>query len=80
MKIDPAPILLKFLEVDAAGIPQDSLQNALLYIEHGECGVAYDLIVYHIINGDVMLTDAGLERITAAAAAMGIRYPDLSTG
>jgi hypothetical protein len=77
---DPEPLLLEFLELYGDLVPPQSLAYVREYVEHGECGIAYDLLVFHIQHQDLVLPKRGEDLIRLIAARLGVSYPTLSTG
>jgi hypothetical protein len=79
MTVNPEHLLNKFIATHCELIPKDSVKWMNEFIDHGECGIAYDLIVFHIQEGSLIVDPAGGDLIQEIAKAMNLTYPQLST-
>ncbi|MEJ7929384.1 hypothetical protein WG922_05295 [Ramlibacter sp. AN1015] len=73
---DPEPLLMKLLCLEGEKLPRDLCKEAKHFIDHGECGLAYDVIVYHVRIGNAALSARGLQYLVDAGTIMGVKYPD----
>jgi hypothetical protein len=77
--MSPEEILLKLLQQERSRMREKDYETAHLYVEHNECGLAYDLFVFLERSNGLILTEVGKQLLLAAANALQIRYPALST-
>lgn len=77
---NPEPLLLRVLQIDAELIEQSASKEALHFMEFGECGLAYDVLVFEMDEKSYDPSPEALELIRRAASAMGLVFPQLSTG
>ena len=70
--------LLAALKLDDEKIHPDALKWVRNLIDHNECGVAYDALVFEIGNGAYLPSEKALSLIKHAASQMGIEFPNLS--
>ncbi|HSX93065.1 MAG TPA: hypothetical protein VLG41_09105 [Hydrogenophaga sp.] len=76
----PEPLLTRVLHINEALIDPGAAKEAQHFIEHGECGLGYDVLVFEIEEGRYMPTPEALELIKQAAVSMNLIFPGLSTG
>lgn len=76
----PEPLLQRVLQIDAELIEPSASKEAKHFMEFGECGLAYDVLVFEIENKKYMPSMEGLALIKQSAGAMGLTFPQLSTG
>lgn len=77
--IDAEHALLMVLVVDFERLRYlAGIQSTRSYIEHNECGLAYDDLVYAIENNAYTPSPEALCLIKKAGEMMGIEYPNLS--
>jgi hypothetical protein len=76
--LDPEMALLEVLKIDAERIPLDYADEARHFVDHNECGLAYDVLVFGVERAAYVPTPEALFLIKQAAEQMGITYPNLS--
>lgn len=76
---DPEAILLSLLDLECRAIPMRAADEILYYIDHNECGLAYDVLIFLVSRKEVILSTEGEKLLRNAARAMRIKYPQLST-
>ena len=77
--IDAEHALLMALVIDFEKLRHmEGIQHTRSYIEHNECGLAYDDLVFAIQNNMYEPTSSAFELIKWAGTNMGIQYPNLS--
>ena len=79
MILNPEDLLSTLLTRHAADVPPASLIDINEYIQHGECGLAYDLLVFHIQHSELGISEYGLVMMHKIAESLGVTYPALST-
>jgi hypothetical protein len=77
-ELDPEMALLEVLKIDAERIPSDYADEARHLIDHNECGLAYDVLVFGVERAVYIPTAEALLLIKHAAEKMSITYPNLS--
>lgn len=75
----PEPLLQRMLQIDAELIEPSASKEAKHFMEFGECGLAYDVLVFEIEDKRYIPSTEGLELIKQSAIAMGLVFPQLST-
>lgn len=78
VRSNPTPLLLRVLQIDAGLI--EASDEARHFMEFGECGLAYDVLVFEMDEKSYDPSPEALELIRRAASAMGLVFPQLSTG
>ena len=68
---NPEPYLLRVLELDIEQINPSARKEALHFIEFGECGLAYDVLVFDIQDGKYEPTPRAVDLIKQSATAIG---------
>lgn len=76
---NPESLLLRVLQVDGEFIQLDAANEARHFIEVGECGLAYDVLVFEVGERKYAPSPEALELIKQSALAMGLVFPQLST-
>lgn len=77
--IDAEHALLMVLAIDFQKLRHmDGIQSTRSYLEHNECGLAYDDLVFAIQNKMYAPSADALALLKKAGALMGIEYPNLS--
>ena len=77
--IDAEHALLMALVVDFEKLRHiEGIQSTRSYIDHNECGLAYDDLVYAIEKATYHPSPEALNLIKQAGEVMGIEYPNLS--
>ena len=72
-------MVMKFLSDFGQRLPETARKDVENFVAHGECGLAYDLLVFLVQDEGVGLPDEAVRAIKSAGKAMGIEYPQLST-
>lgn len=75
----PEPILRELLTAEKARLPEQAYQEALEFIDHNECGLAYDTFVLLMQRQGLVLSPAGEKLLRDSAKALEVEYPHLST-
>lgn len=75
----PEPLLLRILTMDVGFIPPASAAEAERFIAAGECGLAYDVLVFTIEDGRYSPSMVAMELIRQSALALGLVFPQYST-
>ena len=75
----PEPILRKLLATERSRLPRQAYQEALEFVDHNECGLAYDIFIYLVQHERLMLSAPGVRLLRDSAKALQIEYPNLST-
>jgi hypothetical protein len=70
--------LLAAIDIDQQKISAEALKWAREYINHNECGLAYDILVGEISRSSYSPSTEALALIKFSAAEMGIVYPAMS--
>lgn len=84
-QLHPAPPLMQAIELDEIEllkhdwvIQHDWVTTTKSFIEHNECGLAYDCLVSAIEKKIYLPSASSLELIKLAGKIMGIKYPNSS--
>lgn len=72
-------LLSKFMNCERSRLPAEACSEAVMFIDHDECGCAYDVFVFLVRANKMVLSSEGEMLLRQAAAAMEIEYPNLST-
>lgn len=76
---NPEQALLMVFALDYHALMRiDGIAHIRSFLEHNECGLAYDGFVFIIRDGLYQPTPRSLEIIKAAGVMLGIEYPNLS--
>ena len=76
----PEKMLFDFLVDYSMHLRSEVVKFMRQDIEHSECGLAYDALVFEIQHGHFVPDDKALGRVIQIAFSMNISYPNLSTG
>ena len=75
---NPEQALLMVLAIDYHDLMKvKGIAQTRNYLEHNECGLAYDDFVFITRNGIYQPTPKALELIKSAGAMLGVQYPKL---
>mgnify|MGYP003577825474 CR=1 FL=1 len=75
----PESILRELLAAERPRLPEQAYQEALEFIDHNECGLAYDTFVLLLQRRGLVLSATGEKLLRDLAKALEIKYPHLST-
>ncbi|MBL0917441.1 MAG: hypothetical protein IBJ14_01955 [Hydrogenophaga sp.] len=75
----PEALLLCALTKDIKLLTSIAIKEIRNFIEHGECGLAYDVFVFEMQDQRYAASIEAIALIKQAAQLMNIAYPRLST-
>lgn len=72
-------MLYQILALDRALLSPDATKEAQHFIEHGECDLAYEVLIFAMQDGTYHPSNEGLAMVKHVAGALGVVFPRLST-
>lgn len=75
----PEVLLHQILAVDRVLLGSDVVKEMDNFIEHGECGLAYDVLIFVLQDGTYHPSREGLALVELLAKSLGVVFPRLST-
>lgn len=72
-------MLCQILAIDRVLLGPDVTKEAGHFIEHGECGLAYDVLIFAMQDGTYHPSNKGLALIKHVARVLGVVVPKLGT-
>lgn len=76
---DPETLLLCALSRDRTLLVPSAVNEIRNFIEHGECGLAYDVFVFEMQDQRYVASIEAIAMIKRAGQLMSIEFPKLST-
>lgn len=75
----PERLIAVFIDRLATRMRAEVINEVLHFVEHNECGLAYDSLVFEIESGHLVPSAEELDQVRTIARSMNIEYPKLST-
>ncbi len=75
----PELLLNRVLQLDEDLLDPGATREAGNFIEYGECGLAYDVLVFELQEGKYVPSRQALALLKQFAVSMNLVFPQLST-
>jgi hypothetical protein len=76
--VDPARALMQVMKIDLDLLSKKDLLDISHFIFYNECGLAHDVLVYMMREGEYTPSSEALKLIKLSSEMLGIEYPKLS--